>query len=355
MFTGNINNTSPPISSSNGIDLLPRLWGWQSLLSGLSAVALLLALVTFVDWQSVWEEIVACKKSYVLLGAVCHYLAYPVRGLRWQHCLAHLPCKGSTSKFGQVVFFYNFVDNVVPAKLGDIYGAHLARINLGISRTEAIGSIVFQRTLDAWILLSLALLASWFLLSTQLPNSVLWALIGGGAIALGSTFIMMVFFVLNKSLPTWIPERIRILIRAFHSGMWPRICEVPIIIGLTAIIWTMEAFWIYFLAYGFGMALSPGEVLFLTVVPLLASAFPLTPSGAGVVELTMFSCLRIVGAAAPLAGSITLINRFIDYWLHIGMGILMWIFRRQFGLRTWREAREGKLAGSSMLPIKLSR
>lgn len=355
MLAENIDHNRSAPSSSNGIYRLPKLWGWQSILSGLATLALLSILVGFIDWRSVWGEILACKKYYVLAGAACHYLAYPVRGLRWQHCLAHLPCKGSGYKFGQVVFFYNFVDNVVPAKLGDVYGAHLARINFGISRSEAIGSIVFQRTLDAWVLLSLAFLACWVLLSTQLPNSIMWALIGGSVIALGSTLIMIAFFVLNKSLPAWIPERVKILIRAFHTGMWPRIGEMPVIVCLTAIIWTLEALWIYFLAYGFGMSFGPAEVLFLTVIPLLASGFPLTPSGAGVVELTMFSCLRIVGAAAPLAGSITLINRFIDYWLHIGMGILMWLFRRQFGLRTWREPSERKLSGSSMLPIKLSR
>lgn len=339
----------------NGTQSSPKLWGWQSILSGLATVVFLSVLVTLVDWQSVWDEILACKKQYVLLGALCHYLCYPVRGWRWQHSLAHLPGRARGSDYRQVVFFYNFVDNLVPAKLGDIYGAHLARINFGISRSEAIGSIVFQRTLDAWILLSLAILASWLLLSSQLPNSVLWALIGGSAIALGCTLIMLVFFILNKSLPGWIPEKVQALIRAFRNGMWPRVGEMPTILGLTAVIWALEAAWIFFLAYGFGMPLDPGKVVFLTVIPLLASAFPLTPSGAGVVELTMFSCLSIIGAGTPLAGSITLMNRFIDYWLHIGLGILMWLFRRQLGLRTWRDIGKTESVASSMVPIKLSR
>ena len=70
---------------------------------------------------------------------------------------------------------------------------------------------------------------------------------------------------------------------------------------------------------------------------LLASAFPLTPSGAGVVELTLFSCLRVVGVAAPIAVSVTAVNRFIDYWLHIGLGLVVWALRHKIGLRSWRE------------------
>mgnify|MGYP001143168799 CR=1 FL=1 len=75
----------------------------------------------------------------------------------------------------------------------------------------------------------------------------------------------------------------------------------------------------------------------------------------GVVELTMFSCLRLVGAASPLASSITLLNRFLDYWLHIGLGILMWLFRKHLKLRTWMEFTDPDTARSSVLQMKLMR
>jgi type IV secretory pathway TrbD component len=35
--------------------------------------------------------------------------------------------------------------------------------------------------------------------------------------------------------------------------------------------------------------------------------------------------------------SITVVNRFADYWLHIGLGLLIWAVRHVIGLRTWRE------------------
>lgn len=342
-------------SLQNGGEKPPQLWNWQSLLSGVFAVLLLAALASRVDWSGAWQEIQACNKFFVLLGALCHYFTYPLRGLRWRRCMAHLPVQGSPLAFSLVVFFYNFVDNVAPAKLGDLYGAHLARINFGVSRSEAIGSIVFQRTLDAWVLLSLALLSSWLLLSAQLPSSVLWALLGGMVIALGSTFLMLTFFLLDRSIPRWVPERLAALIRAFRNGMWPATGQMPPILGYTVAIWALEVLWLYFLVYGFNMALTPAKTVFLTVVPLLASAFPFTPAGAGVVELTMFSCLRLIGAASPLAGSITLLNRFLDYWLHIGLGILVWLFRKRLGLRTWKEAAAPQTARSSLLPMKLTR
>jgi hypothetical protein len=55
------------------------------------------------------------------------------------------------------------------------------------------------------------------------------------------------------------------------------------------------------------------------------------------VELTLFSCLRLVGVASPVAASVTVVNRLIDYWLHIITGVLTWAIRRVIGLRTWSE------------------
>ena len=331
MVTKN-NNTSP----ENG-EKAPGLWGWHTALSIAITIVIFIILATMVDLKKVWYEFSDCNKIYVLLGMLFHYGTYPVRGLRWRRCLIHMPVRGGKAKFGLLVFFYNFVDNVVPAKLGDVYGAHLARINFGVTRSGAFGSIVFLRMMDAWVILLLAFLSSWILFSEKLPPSVAWTLIGGGIIAVAATLIMLIFFLLKKSLPKWLPQRIREMIQAFHVGMWPKPKEIIPVLLLTAVIWAMETLWILFLVRGFGLKVSPMEIIFLTMIPVLASAFPLTPSGAGVVELTLYSCLRVIGVPAPLAVSLTVVNRFIDYWLHIGLGLLAWTARHKIGLRTWRE------------------
>ena len=316
---------------------IPALWGWHTYLSVVMAIAILVVLASLVDLDKVWKEVAASHKVYILIGMFAHYATYPVRGMRWHRCLTHLPLQGSQAKFGLLVFFYNFVDNVVPAKLGDLYGAHLARINFGIRRSAALGSIVFQRTVDAWVLLVLASAGSWFLFSSRLPETVVWALVGGSVIAVATTLVMVPFFLFKHTFPPWLPRKIQEMIRAFQTAMWPRADEIIPVALLTLVIWALETTWIFFLALGFGLKLTIAEATFLTMIPLLATAFPLTPSGAGVVELTLFGCLRAIGIASSLAVSITAVNRFIDYWLHIGMGVVIWAWRRKLGLRTWRE------------------
>jgi len=324
-------------NSFNNNSKTPALWGWPTYLSIIIACIILIFAATMVDLKQIWREIEACDKRYVILGALAHYATYLVRGMRWRRCLIHLPVKAGSIKFGLLVFFYNFVDNLVPAKLGDLYAAHLARINFKIRRSAALGSIVFLRMLDAWIILSLASLACWVLFADHLPKAVVWSLIGGGLIAVGATAIMVVFFLFKRKLPGWIPGKIQHMIQAFHTGMWPRPKELFPIAVLTLTIWALETVWIFSLLQAFGIRFGLTEAVFLTMIPLLASAFPITPSGAGVVEITLYSCLRVLDLSSPIAASLTVVNRFLDYWLHIALGVLTWSIRRVIGLRTWRD------------------
>jgi len=315
----------------------PALWGWHTFLSIGITVGIFIFLASRLDLENIWHEVTGCNKILLLLASLSHYATYPLRGIRWQRSLNHLPiCCGKT-KFSLLVFYFNAVDNVVPAKLGDVYGAHLARINCRIRRSAAMGSLVFLRMIDAWILLILALPTCWILFADKLPQAVFFALIGGGLIAGVITLIILVFFLLKRPLADWMPDKIQGMIRAFQSGMRPKASEFIPIFLLTASIWFLEILWIFLLVLGFHVSLSPFEVVFLTMIPLLASAFPFTPSGAGVVEITLYSCLNVIGVPASSAASITVVNRFIDYWLHIGLGSLIWALRRKLKIRALRD------------------
>jgi uncharacterized protein (TIRG00374 family) len=312
-------------------------WRWETFVSLAIAAALLTILATQIDFDQLWRDLAECNQALVLLGFLAHYATYPVRGLRWKRTLGTLTEGTSTAKFGMIVFFYNALDNVLPAKLGDLYAAHLARLNFRIRRSSALGSIIFLRLIDAWTVFLLAGVSSWFVFSAHLPKGVALVLGVGLLLALIVSVVLASIILLKNSTPDWVPERAREMIDAFHGTMWPARKDRLPIAGLTVTIWFLESLWIYCLVSAFGIQLSLAELVFLTQLPLLASAFPLTPSGAGAVEITLYSCLKLVSISHPLAISITVLNRLIDFWLHIALGILMWMFRGPLGLHTLRE------------------
>ncbi len=319
---------------------LPSFWRWETALSLVLTAAVLGFLATRLDLKALWQDLAESNKTLVLLGLLAHYATYPLRGLRWRRSLGGLTRNTTAASFSLIVFFYNAVDNVVPAKLGDLYAAHLARINFRIRRSSALGSLVFLRLIDAWIVFFLAGVSSWFVFSEHLPDSVAWVLGGGLLVALAATAVLLLMILLRDSIPSWVPDAATEMIEAFQRTMWPAAVDRPAIAGLTVLIWTLECLWMYCLVAAFDVQLSLPQVVFLTQVSLLASAFPLTPSGAGAVEITLFGCLRLLDIPSALAASITVLNRLIDYWLHIALGALVWIFRRQLGMRTLREAGE---------------
>jgi uncharacterized membrane protein YbhN (UPF0104 family) len=319
----------------------PSLWGWQTALSLAATATVLGWMVRQVDFAAVAADLQACNPWLVLLGGACHYGTYPVRGLRWKRVLGSTPHSTPAGQFGLAVFFYSFVDNVVPGKMGDLYAAHLARINFGVRRSAALGSIFFIRMIDAWIVLALAALASVVLFSAHLPSGVGWGLVGGLGLAVAATGALLVFRVLHRFMPNWLPAAAREMIAAFRSRMWPARRDLPAIAALTALIWGLETLWIFFLVNAFGFTFSLAGTLFLTHVSLLATAFPFTPSGAGAVEATLYGCLRLLEVSHPLAVSVTVINRLIDYWLHFVLGVIAWGLRRRIGLRTWMEGPGG--------------
>ena len=327
-------------------DLLPgtvvpavRLWGPQTWISLAVTVGVFVAifLLADLDLAAVWRELTEVQPGWALLGGLAHYATYPVRGMRWRRCVGHLSPAAGSGRFALIVFFYNAVDNVVPAKLGDLYAAHLVWINLGIRRAAALGSLVFVRMVDAWVVLGLAALSSWLLFADHLPDSVFWVLVFGLAIAVVATAALLLFVRWKRAVPDWVPASVAARIRSFQTGMWPPRGELVPVAVLTAVIWALETVWMLGLAHAFGVALDFESVLFLTMIPLLASTVPITPSGAGVVEMTLFGCATALGIGASVAASLTVLNRLIDYWLHIVLGLLTWAVRRRLGLRTWRE------------------
>jgi len=330
-----------------------RLWRWPTLLSLVITLVILLGLGAMLDIQETWRQVVACDKTLMVVGGLAHYLTYVVRGYRWQRCLAQVSSPCQWRMFGLLTFFANGVDNVVPGKLADVYAAHLARINCGVRRSTAMGALVFLRMVDAWVVLLLAALASWWLFATSLPHAVLWSLLLGVCVAGGVTLVLLVCVLSKMALPTWIPARGQQMIRAFHLGMWPPSSQLGLIIVLTSLIWGLESVWTISLAAAFGIKVHLMQGIFLTMIPLLASALPLTPSGVGVVEVTMYSCLRLLDVSTATAASWTVVHRLIDYWLHIGVGALLWAFRRPIGLRTWLEASPPDAPGAQSLQRSL--
>src|SRR5215212_1312222 len=95
--------------------------------------------------------------EWLSVAVLVYLCAYPFRALRWRGILR----KQKAISFEGVLvptFIGYMVNNILPARAGEIYRAHLLGRRAQMSRSGAVGSIVVERTFDGLMLVGTILL-----------------------------------------------------------------------------------------------------------------------------------------------------------------------------------------------------
>jgi uncharacterized protein (TIRG00374 family) len=109
------------------------------------------------DLADVREAIKGLRWPLVMMAVALYWIGMGLRVLRWHSLLRELVTVRRAAVAELLLCGYA-MNNLLPARLGEIFRADLAKRRLGLSRTVILGSIVVERVLDlAAILLCLAL------------------------------------------------------------------------------------------------------------------------------------------------------------------------------------------------------
>jgi glycosyltransferase 2 family protein len=277
-------------------------------LSWLGAAVSLFALAGVVWWASRQEppqlpstgpEIAA------LAGAIALYaLATVVRSERWQRLLVDeraTPARADTYALTCVGYAGN---NILPARAGDAIRIVLMAPLAHTSKRTVIGTLLAERLLDIAVLVVLFVVVGYGLLGEVGGDSVeIVALVLAGvgvAVLVGYLAVRrnerMLEFVAPMASAT-------LGLRRAHHGM--------LLLGLTLVIWAIEAgVWMSAgAAVGFGM--DPIEGLYIVA---LASVFSLIPSGpayAGTQDAAAILGIKALGGTGAQAVAYIVMLRFI--------------------------------------------
>jgi len=281
---------------------------------------------------------------FLILAFVCHYASYLVRGDRWRRMIRPAGFSGGTVDLAKIIFLFQAVDCVLPAKVGDVYGAHLMKLNFSMSRSFSLGSIFLWRIIDFVFVTGFAVVSAFILFGSRIPPEVILAMKVAGislAVVLG---LMGLLFHYHKWLPFKLKsERVKGLIDSFRGGLRLNGRIIPSLLIVTAIIWFLEAGRFFFICKSMGVDLNVMPILFITFSSTLFTAIPFTPSGLGAVELGMLKLLAFVGIANPLAYPIIIWDRFIAHWSQILLGMAVILFSKAIRLKVWH-FREDKVS-----------
>jgi uncharacterized membrane protein YbhN (UPF0104 family) len=307
----------------------------RSPLSILGIVVSIVSLAGVVWWASKQEAPQLPQTAgelAALIGAIALYgLATVVRSERWQRLLVDERAKPRRSDTYALTVVGYAGNNLLPARAGDAIRVVLMAPRAATSMRTVVGTLLAERLLDVAVLLVLFVVVGYGLLGEVGGHSVeliaILAIAGVAAAGVGWRFVRR-----NERLHGLLaPIASSTLgLRRAHHGL--------LLLGMTLVIWAIEAgVWMSVgAAIGFGM--DPIEGLYLVA---LASVFSLIPSGpgyAGTQDTAVAIGIKAIGGTGGTAIGYLLMLRFVIVVPITILGLILLVVRYG-GLKNLRAGR----------------
>ena len=314
----------------------PRPWYRQPLVWVGFAVSGLAVATLFVlfDARLVYESLSRLQLWTLLPGAAAILAAFAVRSLRWKLLLrpvAEIP-------LGQVrdVLMTGFmVNNLLPARAGELArGLVLGKV-AGISRRAALASVATERLFDVVLLVGmLSLLGLLFDVPpwTRQLGMVTVVVLGGlcaGVIWMAAHHrsLLWVAAALLMFLPAPRREQIIAFLERFVDGTQalrsPSLSAQ--VLGCSALVWSLEVAAYYVVMYGLQIDLPLKAAALTVVVANFGIAAPSAPGYVGVFDAACSTALMALGVGSELALSYAIALHLLLFSTVTSSGLLaMW-------------------------------
>jgi glycosyltransferase 2 family protein len=291
------------------------------------AIALILAGVLLyysfrgIEWRQVWSTLATTKLSYVGLMLILVTGSLFLRSVRWRVLLqAGGPVRIATTFWATCAGYFG--NNFLPARAGELVRTMMVDAEAGLGRTFVLTTALSERIVDAvalvlissLVLLTLPVRPGWYG-SAAKPFAII-GICGVLGIAILPKFERLWNHLLDRS-P--VPERFRgkvkeileqILsgLRAFHDTR-----RLLAFLGLTAVIWTMDAVATIVGARSLDLDLTlPVAYLLLTGLGL-GSALPSTPGYVGIYQFVAVTVLTPFGFPRAAVIAFTFVLQGLQY------------------------------------------
>jgi glycosyltransferase 2 family protein len=265
-------------------------------------------------------------------GAVMLYgLATFVRGERWQRLLVDeggTPPRRVTQELNVIGYMGN---NLLPARAGDAIRVVLMAPRAGMLMRSVVGTLFAERLLDVGLLVVVFVIVGYGLLGEVGADKVEYVLLAAAAVAAVGALAYLLVRRNEKVMGFLAPIASATLgLRRAHHGLR--------LLGLTMIIWAIEAGVWMASAAGVGFGMTPIEGLYIVA---LASIFAMIPSGpayAGTQDAAAIIGIKALGATSAQAVAYIVMLRFVIV-VPITLAGLVLLVTRYGGLGKLRTAR----------------
>lgn len=322
-----------------------RFGDWRTIVSFGVALLILVFAASKVDWRATGRTLTTANPGFFALAVVAYYASFPLRTHRWRrlmHNSNHGDLRERIDRYPlwdltQILYLSWFANVIVPAKLGDVYRAYLARRWIGVSLSRTVGSILAERVLDLVVLFPLLVAAAALTFQAALFSAhadvIRYALLGALLLAVVAVAVPAAMWRAGEGALRVVPRRLHDVYLHFRHGAVASFGdEAPTLLGQSVVVWLLEGLRLTFILAALHLV-GPGKLgfsaaLFLALGASVLTTLPLTPGGLGVVEGFIAGTLVVLGVpgGAPVAAAVAVLDRIISYLSIAVLGFLLYAF-----------------------------
>ncbi|MBU1262604.1 flippase-like domain-containing protein [bacterium] len=291
--------------------------------SSLISIFFLYLAVRNIQWLEVKESLFGANYLWMIPAMLLIAISFIFRAIRWQYLLRQEK-KISIKSLFSVIMIGFMVNNIVPARIGDVARALLLGKKEGISRSLSFGTIVLERIFDGIALIILFGIGLFFF---PMPS---WAkgfgIMGLGIFGLGIlslillkakrevavSLLIRVSAVFSKKLS----ERMGYILHRFIGGLESlgRPDHIALILFWSVISWLLFGLEFHLLFLSFGIFNLPFYApYFVMAIVSLATLIPSAPGYIGVFQASCIAGLACFGIEKNLSLSYSVVVHLAQY------------------------------------------
>lgn len=321
------------------------------------------------------------KQGFVVVGAavsvLCGYLAF--RGIRWgdaYHALAgvdpikltgaflflaasvsltarrwQLLVEEQRARWGGVLAALVvglMVNNVLPARLGELARAIFLGIRADISKVYLMGTVVLDRLMDVAVLVSLALFL--LVLAPVAPGVSLGMLVAGGVLLLaGVALVVLLRWRGMRHVLDRVGSRLPVRVRRWFAAVGPQLQlslakrrawgNWSALVGLSLGVWFCMGVSLFLALQAFDISLPMWGTGVLLVVLNLGGLIPSSPGYIGTYHWLAVTTLGALGVDRSTGLSFALVNHALWYVPQVVAGL---VILSRANLSVWTLTRRAK-------------
>jgi len=298
------------------------------------SLALLAWVVHAVGWSAIVEGFANLSAGWIAALTGLYVLGLCLRAWRWTCLLAPaLPLPFDAS--AKIILVGNLLNNILPAKAGDIARAMLLKRAYGVGLSAGIMSVLIERIFDVLSLLSIFLAAT---LSVHVAEPYL-----GLTRSILATTALIFFGALSvlvalKAAPGFrgvclrlagrLPGSLAVKCGALLTGILDSLAFVRADRGfaafvlLSAALWAVEGLTFYVGFLAFHVPGSVMEALFAFAVVNFSGLLPAAPGNVGVYQASMVYSFSMLALPVEPAVALSLVLPLVQILFNSGLGLL---------------------------------